>query len=180
MIFVTVGTQLPFDRLVRAVDTWAGKAGAKIYAQIGPGTYLPQHGQWTRTLPVDDCHRLIAEARVVVAHAGMGSILTALQLGKPILVMPRSASLGEHRNDHQIATARHFREQGRIEVAFDEAELEVQLAKLDDLQAGAPITETASPSLIAALRSFGNGVSARDSAEATRANVIGSISQPAV
>ena len=177
MIFVTVGTQLPFDRLIRTVDTWAGKTGADVFAQIGPGTYLPQHGAWTRSLPVDECHKRVAEAQVVVAHAGMGSILTALQLGKPILVMPRLAALGEHRNDHQVATARHFREQGRIQVAFDEAELEAELAKLGELRPGTRIAHTASPSLIAALRGFGNRASGRDG---SGAESVDPMSHPAI
>ena len=53
----------------------------------------------------------------------MGSIITALELGKRIIVMPRRADLGEHRSDHQVATAKRFAEQGRIEVAFNEREL---------------------------------------------------------
>ena len=43
-------------------------------------------------------------AAAIVAHAGMGTILTALETGKRLLVMPRRAALGEHRNDHQLAT----------------------------------------------------------------------------
>ncbi len=57
-------------------------------------------------------------ATAIVAHAGMGTILTALEMGKPLLVMPRRAALGEHRNDHQLATASRFAELGRVKVAF--------------------------------------------------------------
>jgi len=160
MIFVTVGTQLPFDRLVRTVDAWSGKTGAEVIAQIGPGEYVPRHMGWTRTLPADECNGRIRAARAVIAHAGMGSILTALQCGKPIVVMPRLASLGEHRNDHQVMTARHFQEQGRIRVAFDEAELVQQLDEIATIKPTARITGTASPALIAALRQFVHKVAA--------------------
>ena len=35
MIFATVGTQLPFDRLIAAVDRWAGtRPGREVFAQI--------------------------------------------------------------------------------------------------------------------------------------------------
>ena len=154
MIFLTVGTQLPFDRMVRAVDGWAARTGADVFAQIGPGKYLPKHLPWTRTLRADECHATIRRATAVIAHAGMGSILTALELGKPIVVMPRRGNLGEHRNDHQLATAMHFREQGRIQVAFDEHELELLLDGLGSMQASTRIANTASPTLIAALRGF--------------------------
>jgi len=36
VIFVTVGAQMPFDRLVGAVDTWAGTNNRRdIFAQTG-------------------------------------------------------------------------------------------------------------------------------------------------
>lgn len=154
MIFVTVGTQLPFDRMIRTVDAWSGKAGGDVFAQVGSGEYVPAHMRWTRTLPADECNALIRQAKAVVAHAGMGSILTALQFGKPIIVMPRRANLGEHRNDHQVTTANYFQEQGRIRVAFDEAQLERQLNEISTFQPSARIASSASPGLIDALRCF--------------------------
>src|SRR5687767_9745951 len=125
MIFVTVGTQLPFDRMIRAVDEWAGKSGngEEVFAQIGPSDYKPKHIRYSAFIAADEFEHRSREARAVVAHAGMGSIITALTMGKPILVMPRRAAMGEQRNDHQLATARHFLAQGRIGVAADEHEL---------------------------------------------------------
>jgi UDP-N-acetylglucosamine transferase subunit ALG13 len=157
MIFVTVGTQLPFDRLVRTVDEWAGRIGRRdVFAQIGPSGYRPQHVQWADFLAADECRRRIEAARVVVAHAGMGSILTALELGKPIIVMPRRSDLREHRNDHQVSTARRFLAQGRIDVAFDEAQLTRQLEEVETLSGQERIAPTASPRLLHALAGFVN------------------------
>ena len=68
-------------------------------------------------------------ADAVVAHAGIGTILGALELGKPTVVMPRRAALGEHRNDHQLATARRFSGPG-IAVALDEHELAAELGRM--------------------------------------------------
>ena len=46
MIFVTVGTQVHFDRLIRTVDEWAGVRGrSDVFAQIGPSNYRAQHIQ---------------------------------------------------------------------------------------------------------------------------------------
>ena len=180
MIFVTVGTQLPFDRMVSAVDAWAGKSGADVFAQIGPGSYVPKHMRWTRSVPADECNGLLRQARAVVAHAGMGSILTALELGKPIVVMPRRAGLGEHRNDHQLATATHFREQGRVRVAFDEAELGRQLDELKTCRPGARIATTASPALIAALRGFVSRAAAHTSVARPLTRPFGHVAEPAL
>ena len=44
MIFVTVGSSMSFDRLVRAVDEWAGLQGrADVFAQIGQSDYRPKY-----------------------------------------------------------------------------------------------------------------------------------------
>ena len=55
---------------------------------------------------------------MIYAHAGMGTILSALKQDKPIIIVPRLASLKEHRNDHQIATAMRMDELGYVYVAY--------------------------------------------------------------
>lgn len=155
MIFVTVGTQLSFDRMVRVADTWAYLRGRDdVFAQIGPTEWRPSHIASVPFLEADECHRRIQEASLVVAHAGMGSIITALELGKPIVVMPRRADLGEHRNDHQMATAKWFLAQGRIAVALDEEELIARLDEVDHIKAGPCISASASDDLLGVLRQF--------------------------
>lgn len=155
MIFVTVGTQLPFDRLIRAVDAWAAGAGRReVFAQIGPSPYRPLHVDYAQFVAPDECRRRMEEADVIVAHAGMGTIISALQLGKPVLVMPRLAALGEHRNDHQVATAERFALLGRVTPANNAAQLAVRLDELDGLAATDRIGPYASPRLIGALRTF--------------------------
>jgi UDP-N-acetylglucosamine transferase subunit ALG13 len=155
MIFVTVGTQGRFDRLVRAVDEWAGGRGrTDVFAQIGPSDICPKHIPAKQFIDPAEFRYHVDSANLVVAHAGMGSIITALELGKPIMVMPRRASLGEHRNDHQVATAKRFAEQGRIIVAFNEKELVDKLDQFKSFGDAAPLGAKASQHLIATIRSF--------------------------
>ena len=115
MIFVTVGTQLPFDRLVAAVDRWAAAhPGRRVLAQVGPSALRPAHIEYQAFLSPAECRERMLAADAIVAHAGMGTILGALEMGRPLLVMPRRAALGEHRNDHQLATAKWLH--GRVGV----------------------------------------------------------------
>src|SRR5262245_24804860 len=154
-IFVTVGAQMPFDRLVASVDGWAAaRTGADVFAQIGPTDHEPRHVAWTRFMEPAEFRRRVAESRAVVAHAGMGTILTALELARPILVMPRRGDRMETRNDHQVATAERFLALGRVQVARDEVELVEQLDRLAELRASPAIRPHASPELLAALREF--------------------------
>lgn len=155
MIFLTVGAQMPFDRLVRGVDQWAcARARSDVFAQIGTTDYTPNSIEWSAFLEPPAFRERIERAAVIVAHAGMGSILTALQCGKPILVMPRRGDLRETRNDHQVATAERFKELGRVSVAMDESELPERLDEIHRLVATDPISPHASPELLGALKSF--------------------------
>ena len=158
MIFVTVGYQMAFDRLIVAIDDWAGEhPDAEIHAQIGPTDLQPRNLPWTDFMDPGEFERRARECSVMVAHAGMGSILTALEHGKPIVVMPRRGGLGETRNDHQMATARKFADRAGIHVAFDEAELLVALNRLEALGGSTATPSVASPQLLDHLKAFIHG-----------------------
>jgi UDP-N-acetylglucosamine transferase subunit ALG13 len=129
VIIVTVGMQLGFDRLIAAMDGLAPDLGMKVIAQTGKGTYAPRHMEARTRIAPDEFEALVAEARLIVAHAGIGTVLTAARCRKPILLMPRRADLGEHRNDHQMATARKLAGRPGILVAADESELPARIAE---------------------------------------------------
>ena len=112
MIFVVTGTQLPFDRLIRMLDEIAPQLDEEIVAQVNGSGYLPRHINTIDLLPPDEFDRLFSSARLIVAHAGIGTIITAMQQQKPIIIFPRIAALGEHRNEHQLATAEKMKEAG--------------------------------------------------------------------
>lgn len=156
MIFVTVGTQLAFDRMVRVIDDWAGRTTPtpEVFAQIGPTGFVPRHLEHKTFIEPTEFAERARAATAIVAHAGMGSIITALTYGKPIIIMPRRADLGEQRNDHQLATAARFEGRPGVLVARDETELPGLLGSLADLRAADPIPEFASAGLIKAIRDF--------------------------
>jgi UDP-N-acetylglucosamine transferase subunit ALG13 len=155
VIFVTVGTQLAFDRLIAAVDAWsANHPAVKVFAQIGPAGTLPEHMKFADFVAPDMADELFMEASLIVSHAGMGSILTALRYKKPILIMPRRASLGEHRNDHQLATAKWLGNTPGVAVAWDEKEISNFLDRREMLSGGEGISDFASPELIQRLKAY--------------------------
>ncbi|HIO92651.1 MAG TPA: glycosyl transferase family 28 [Leucothrix mucor] len=101
MIFVAVGTQFPFDRLIQAMDEWAQANDEEVITQIAGGEYTPKHVKWERFLNGEQYNAYIKEASVFVSHAGMGNIISARNNNTPIIVMNRQYELGEHRNNHQ-------------------------------------------------------------------------------
>ncbi|MBI3154217.1 MAG: glycosyl transferase family 28 [Burkholderiales bacterium] len=153
MIFVTVGTQLAFDRMVSAVDRWAAaQPGVNVFAQVGPARERPQHIPHADFLTPARANSLMRQAALIVAHAGMGTVLTALELRKPIVIMPRLASLGEHRNEHQMATARWLQGRPGVHVAWNEAGLLDLLDRRDTLPGGEVFSSVASGPLVDKLR----------------------------
>ncbi|MFN4009574.1 MAG: glycosyltransferase [Pannonibacter sp.] len=154
MILVSVGTQLPFDRLIRAIDDIAPKLDEEIVAQIGVTEYSPANITFHKTLAPIAYEELVKKARVLVSHAGIGTILGAQKHEKPIVIFPRQAQFGEHRNDHQLSTCRQLRHYKGVYVAENEAML------LETLQRGdlEPLTSSSAPArrdgLIRFLRDF--------------------------
>lgn len=154
-LFVTVGSDGPFDRLIQAVDDWAAdRKGVHVVAQVGRSRLAPKNITSSEFLEPPEFNRLFKEADLIVAHAGMGTILSALRYGKPILVMPRRASLGEQRNEHQLATASHLAKLGKVTVAMDEQELRARLDRYEELAVLDRTGPFASKSLTDAIRAF--------------------------
>ena len=131
MIFATVGTQLPFPRLVNALDEIAPDLWDPVFVQTHSS------GRWTR---IESADLLIEEvfeqkcaaARCIVGHAGIGTYLTACRHGKPAILMPRRRSLKEHRTDHQIDTAAALAERDGVEIVHTAEDLKTAL--LQDLK----------------------------------------------
>ncbi|WP_374692420.1 glycosyltransferase [Accumulibacter sp.] len=124
MIFVTVGSQMPFDRLILSTDRWLrAHPSAKVVAQIGDSKLGPMAMETCRILPPKQFTALLSEAEIVVSHAGMGTIITAAEFHKPLVLLARRGSLRETRNDHQVATANRLRGKPGIFVAESESEI---------------------------------------------------------
>lgn len=123
MIFATIGTQAPFDRFVKMLDELCEGLDEEVIVQTIKSEYTPKNVKCVDFLPPDVFAEYFGRARMVIAHAGMGTILSALKQDKPIIIVPRLASLKEHRNDHQIATAMRMDELGYV--AYDKKQLKV-------------------------------------------------------
>lgn len=153
MIFVTIGTQAPFDRFIKIIDEVAPQINEEIVAQVYKCGFTPKNIKTVDFLAPDEFNNLFDKADLIISHAGMGTILSALQKHKPIIIFPRIAALGEHRNEHQLATAEKFKELGSVYVAMNEQELkELMLRK--DLVPLHEIGAEASESLILSLEEF--------------------------
>lgn len=147
MIFVAVGTQFPFDRLIKTMDDWASSHSEKVIAQISEGEYLPDHIDWQRFLDGEQYNTNIREASVFVSHAGMGNIISAREQQTPIIVMNRQYKLGEHRNDHQADGLNWMGKLDGVYTASTQEELFAHLEHIAKLIIADPENKVGSPEL---------------------------------
>ncbi|MEY3267666.1 MAG: hypothetical protein RL480_426 [Pseudomonadota bacterium] len=156
-VFVSVGSMMPFDRLVQAMDEWAAAhPDVPVEIQIGRGKYEPRHAAFVRLMPVADYRQRVAAARLFIAHAGMGSIISAIEAGKPLLMLPRLMAQGEHNTDHQLATAASIGARPGLHVAADIADLQARATALlaDSGAPPAPISKFADAGFTVRIRAF--------------------------
>lgn len=120
MIFVTVGSQMPFDRLIRVVDEWALSSGVEVVAQVGQSSLTTKALVRHESLQPQVFAEYVRKCELLVGHAGMGTVLLGHEYRKPMVLMPRRGDLQETRNDHQTATLKWLANKPGIYAAFDE------------------------------------------------------------
>ncbi|WP_164659298.1 glycosyltransferase [Tropicibacter sp. Alg240-R139] len=150
MIFATVGTQLPFDRLLAGLNNWAARNPVvPVFAQTGASQRKFDHIDTVEHLSQSEFATRFSAARLIVSHAGMGTILSAAELGKPLILMPRRLKFGEHRTDHQQDTATEMAHLSNVTVVADGEALHEALDRA--LVQGFPVAkseaDTVSPKL---------------------------------
>jgi UDP-N-acetylglucosamine transferase subunit ALG13 len=121
MILVTVGTlYYNFDRLIRAVDDLAGTLDEEFVIQYGNSSQVPKNAKrsfkFTNGFEMES---LLGESRIVISHAGAGTILQGLRMGKSMIIVPRLKKFHEHVDNHQLQLARILNENGKAIVVFE-------------------------------------------------------------
>lgn len=116
-VFVTVGTT-KFDALVQALDTDACLAALKargctnLLLQIGHGEHIPREasaavpGLEVRHYRHNPQYKQdVAQADLIISHAGAGSIMDALSLRKQLIVVVNTALMDNHQTELAEAMA---------------------------------------------------------------------------
>lgn len=123
-VFVTVGNALdPFERLLRMVDEALPREGVEGVCQHGVSKSRPHSLEPVRLLPRPEFEAELRRADVVVCHAGVGTLWSAIEAGHRPVVVPRLARLKEHVNDHQLEICRELGQVGLIVIVSNTEEL---------------------------------------------------------
>jgi len=158
LIFVTVGNDFrAFDRLLKKMDEIAPSLPEKVLVQKGYSTYCPKHTEYFDFVPMNLATEYLLKSRLVVSHAGIGTIILCKQHGIPLLILPRRKKHEEHMNDHQleVAQALEKRKDGNIHVLYEEDRLrEKVLEILGEKGRGRTVEDMGRLNLIHAVREF--------------------------
>jgi UDP-N-acetylglucosamine transferase subunit ALG13 len=138
VIFLTVGTNhARFDRLLAAFRDWDGHE--ELVVQRGPSPLRPSCARCSDFLSFEETVDLIKAARVVVTHAGVGSVLLALEHAKRPVVAARLHRFGEAVDDHQAAFGARLARAGLVHyVDLEHDGPHALLAALDESPPPAP------------------------------------------
>jgi len=121
LIYVTVGNHCQgFERLIKVADTLACRMTEKFFAQIGYSTYLPTHMEFVRFEPYHESIEHIRQARCVISHAGIGTIIKAKNYKVPMVIAPRRKAFGEHFSDHQMEITTKVTDENRRWISIAE------------------------------------------------------------
>jgi len=129
-VVVSLGTfkDYGFERLVRRMLAILPPE-ADVLWQTGDTDVRELGITGHHAIPERELTQAIREADVVVAHAGVGTALAALEVGKCPVLVPRRLSHGEHVDDHQTQIAAELGNRGlAVSAEADELTLEHLLA----------------------------------------------------
>jgi UDP-N-acetylglucosamine transferase subunit ALG13 len=125
LILLSLGThRQPLNRALDLIEPLA-RDGTHFIVQYGSTAPRPEMPgtTWVELMAFDELVETMARAESVVCHAGVGTIMTALQAGHTPVVIPRQAQHGEHVDDHQLDIATHFAERGLVRCVTSETDL---------------------------------------------------------
>ena len=128
-VVVTLGTIRPYsfrravERLLKVIPEVA-TSDVDVLWQVGATdvTGLGLEGKTFDTVPACELRVAIDEADLVIAHAGVGSALTALEAGRAPVLLPRLQAFDEHVDDHQMYIAEELSTRG-LAVGRDPSDL---------------------------------------------------------
>lgn len=131
LIFVTVGTQIPFDRLLKSVEKQIelGNIKEKVLVQAGVTNFKSDKMEIVGFIPMDEFKKIIEEAKIIICHGGVGTITDGLRNNKVIIACPRLERFNEAKNDHQKQIVENFGNAGYLIPLLDPENLEEALKK---------------------------------------------------
>lgn len=135
MILVCVGaSEYKFDRLLKIIDELCDEKiidSSEVVAQIGYTNYAPRNYKYFDLIEREQFQEFIENADIIITHAGTGSVIPPLKLGKKIIVFPRLEEYKEHLDNHQLELSEVFTSEGYTLCANNKRQLINNIRNID-------------------------------------------------
>ena len=134
MIFVTVGThEQGFSRLLKKIDDLVenGLIHEEVFIQRGYSQYIPKYSRYADFIPYRELLESIKKSRIVITHAGPGSIMDCIRDGIVPIVVPRQKQYREHVDDHQINFCKKIENKYSTIIVYDIEDLSNKIRGYD-------------------------------------------------
>lgn len=135
MILVMLGTQKnDFSRLLKEIDKCIDEGIIKetVVVQAGATKYKTDKMRIFDLIAKEELDKKKEEARLIITHGGVGSIVGSLKMKKKIIAVPRLKKYGEHVNDHQKQIVENFDKQGYIKGILEVEDLKQALQEIEE------------------------------------------------
>ena len=139
MIFVSYGTEeFLFERLTSNIHSIINNNKyhkEEFVLQMGQ-SYNKKYNSNKNVIAFRYCtndsfNKYVEDARIIITHGGVGSIITALSRGKIPIVIPRYKKYGEQVDDHQTQIVNEFSTKNYIISFSENSQLEYLLDNYD-------------------------------------------------
>jgi UDP-N-acetylglucosamine transferase subunit ALG13 len=126
VILVSLGThERQFLRLAKEIEKLIaeGKINEEVIVQTGYTKYQIKGARCYDFIEFEKMQEYLSDCRILVTHSGVGSIMSGLEHGKPVVAVPRRQQLNEHSDDHQMQITQKMAEKGAIIPVYDIGQL---------------------------------------------------------
>ncbi|MCC7552645.1 beta-1,4-galactosyltransferase [Candidatus Micrarchaeota archaeon] len=128
-IFVTIGTAIPFDRLIHKLNQINKNNIFDITAQIGKSNFqFININKIIDYLTPNELKKEIKRCDIVISHAGAGTIIDLIKLNKKCVLVPRLKEFEEAVDNHQVEICKELEKEGAC-ICYDISKLEELLPK---------------------------------------------------
>lgn len=146
MTFIIVGgvAEFDFSRILRITDQLCDEGvldGKTTKAQIGHCSYQPKNYESYRFVDGEKFHKDIEEANLIITHGGVGTLVSALKLGKKVIVFPRLSIYNEHLDNHQLDICKAFSEKRYCMMATNKEELKECIKRANEFIPNSFVTD---------------------------------------
>lgn len=134
MILVTLGTfPTQFQRPLLALEDLCDRhiISEAVIVQNGHTQFESGFMQMRPFIPPDELTELSEKARIIISHAGTGSLIKGIKLGKKVIAIARRAKYTEMVDDHQVELLELFAEKNYVLPWWEDNTLENLLEKVE-------------------------------------------------